>query len=191
MIAVLYVDPRGHYMKMPGVDPWDATRDATRYEGPHPIVAHPACGPWGSLKALYKGKEGGPELAIRGVEQVRKWGGVLEHPAYSGLWPHCGLPKPGEPRDTHGGITIQVDQVDWGHVARKRTWLYLVRVPDFTFPEWPAPRKPTHWIGGSRKSGSQNHRGDLLACSAEQRRRTPPAFADFLIALARGVRYWQ
>lgn len=45
MIAALYVDELGPYMRMAGVDPWGITRDARRYKGPYPIVAHPDCGP--------------------------------------------------------------------------------------------------------------------------------------------------
>lgn len=83
MIATLYVDPRGPYPKL-GVDCWDATRDARKYAGPGPVVAHPPCGPWGGLRHLYEGTE--HDCAPRAVEQVRCWGGVLEHPRNSKLW---------------------------------------------------------------------------------------------------------
>jgi hypothetical protein len=50
-VAALYIDPRGPYPKLLGTDMcWDAKRDARTYEGPWPIVAHPACGPWGRLR---------------------------------------------------------------------------------------------------------------------------------------------
>jgi hypothetical protein len=47
MIAALYVETDGAYFGVPGVDPWDEARDARRYAGPHPIVAHPPCQRWG------------------------------------------------------------------------------------------------------------------------------------------------
>jgi hypothetical protein len=125
-VAALYIDPRGPYPTMAGVDAWDATRDARKYDGPWPVVAHPPCGPWGSLQHL--SRKDSPLLALRAVEQVRAWGGVLEHPARSGLWAYYELPLPGAPPDEFGGYTIEVTQVEWGHVARKRTWLYLVGV---------------------------------------------------------------
>ena len=52
MIAALYIDPRGCYPSMPGVDTWDESRDADNYAGPWPVVAHPPCGPWSALRHL-------------------------------------------------------------------------------------------------------------------------------------------
>lgn len=78
-IAALYIDPKGPYPAIAGVDCWDATRDARKYDGPYPVVAHPPCGPWGKLRHLSRNDD--PSLALRAVEQVRRWGGVLEHPA--------------------------------------------------------------------------------------------------------------
>lgn len=188
-VAALYIDPRGPYPGMRGVDCWDATRDARLYHGPHPVVAHPPCGPWSRLRHLYQGSE--HDCAVRAVAQVQAHGGVLEHPAHSRLWAACGLPLPGDPSDGHG-ITIQVDQVRWGHVARKRTWLYLVGVRARV--RLPPPREPTHWIGSYRKHNAFNakRRGapapdHIKICSAQQARRTPPAFAKWLVSLARSV----
>jgi hypothetical protein len=47
MIAALYVEPNGAYFGLPGVDPWDQARDARKYAGPWPVVAHPPCERWG------------------------------------------------------------------------------------------------------------------------------------------------
>lgn len=149
IIAALYIDEHGPYPKMPGVDAWGMTRDARTYDGPHPVVAHPPCGPWGAFAHMCKSPEQDPALAIRAVEQVRRWGGVLEHPRRSRLWAHVGLPAPGGPADAYGGRTIEVDQVEWGHAAHKRTWLYLVRVPDDAIEDPPFPgRQPTHDLMG-------------------------------------------
>lgn len=185
-VAALYIDPRGPYPKMPGVDCWDEARDARTYDGPYPVVAHPPCGPWGRLRHLYKGNE--HDCAPRAVGQVREFGGVLEHPAGSLLF--RGLPHPG---DSDGwGFTIEVNQCDWGHVARKRTWLYCVGV-DRALLVFPPPREPTHWISGGRgragkKANTTPVPAGIKICSAQQRRRTPPAFAEWLVSLARSVR---
>jgi hypothetical protein len=157
------------------------------------------------------------DCAPRAVEQVRKWGGVLEHPAGSKLWEHCGLPVPDfevHPRsrlgvmkvlrvstardwfgafvDDFGGYTIELDQVEWGHVARKRTWLYLVGVPRGALEAPPFPgREPTHYASGGRTQSSRKGApvpAGIKVCSAQQRRRTPPLFAEYLIRLARSVR---
>ena len=51
MIAALFVDDGGSYFGLPGVDPWPEARDARRYAGPWPAVAHPPCQRWGKLWA--------------------------------------------------------------------------------------------------------------------------------------------
>lgn len=186
-VSALYVDPRGPYPTLV-VDWWDETRDATKYAGPNPIVAHPPCGPWGNLRHLSHGH--GRDLAPVAVEQVRRWGGVLEHPSGSALWDHCGLPRPGELPDAFGGRTVEVCQCDWGHVARKRTWLYMVGVANSALT-CPPSREPTHWVSGGRNLNRRGGRSaggvvppGIKVCSAQQRRRTPIPFARYLISLA-------
>lgn len=192
IVAALYIDPRGPYPKMEGVDCWDETRDARLYDGPHPVVAHPPCGAWGNLRhlATVSATDDARSCGPIAVDQVRRWGGVLEQPRGSKLWERCGLPLPGQFPDGHGGISIEVSQVDWGHVARKKTWLYLVQcAAPATFPP---PRKPTHWVSGGRLHERKGSGGvvppGIKVCSAQQRRRTPPAFAEWLVALARSAR---
>ena len=188
MIAALYVDPRGPYASMPDVDPWDEARDARKYAGPWPVVAHPPCGPWGKLRHLSRHQD--PSLAPIAVEQVRTWGGILEHPSHSKLWAHCGLPPVNGFPDAWGGYTIAVQQVNWGHPMRKRTWLYMVGVP--SIGPIPPTRAPTHWASGGRQrpDGSYTHTPcppHIRIASAQQRRRTPPAFARWLVDLAHSV----
>jgi hypothetical protein len=181
-VAALYIDPRGPYPKLPGVDCWDETRDARLYAGPHSVVAHPPCGPWGRLKHLYRGDE--HDCALIAQQQVRAHGGVLEHPAHSDLWKACALLLPGD-SDLLGGFTLEVDQCAWGHVARKRTWLYFCGI-DRTAVIPRAGSTPTHWVSGFMKAGSKGKPPPgIKICSSTQRRRTPIAFAEWLVALAR------
>lgn len=180
-VAALYVDPRGPYPKL--VEQWwDEARDARTYAGPWPVVAHPPCGPWGRLKHLSKYQD--RTLAPHAVGQVRQWGGALEHPQASGLWRHCELPKPGELPDAHGGRTIEVRQVDWGHGCVKPTWLYLVGISAAGLA--PTKRLPTHRMTNGPRGPSA--RKDLIRASAEIRRRTPIAFAEWLLSLAASAR---
>ena len=46
-VAALFVETGGVYFDAANVDPWDEPRDARKYTGPHPIVAHPPCQRWG------------------------------------------------------------------------------------------------------------------------------------------------
>lgn len=175
MVAALYVDPKGPYPTMPNVECWDEQRDARTYPGPHPVVAHPPCGPWGKLSHFSK------QDASGGPAAVRRWGGVLEHPEYSKLWRACGLPRPGEPPDAFGGYTIAVDQCAYGHVSRKGTWVYVVGAPP---PTVRTGGVPTHAICNGR--GQRLKDGTLRKrCTAEQARLTPREFARFLIDIAR------
>lgn len=187
-VAALYVDPRGPYPRIEGVDCWDEARDARLYVGSHPVVAHPPCGPYCRVRHLYRGAE--QDCALRAIEQVRAFGGVLEQPARSRLWAVADLPPPGQGDGV--GFSLAVEQVSWGHPCRKPTWLYFVGVPAHAAV---ATRRtggtPTHWCSGGRKRSSGS--GGLIppgikAASAQMRRRTPPAFAAWLVALARSAR---
>lgn len=180
-IAALYVDPRGPYVAMSGVDPWDAQKDARLYQGPHPVVAHPPCGAWGDLHRFHQKDDG--HLAPIAVEQVRTWGGVLEHPQHSKLWKVLDLPRPGELPDAWGGWSLDVDQVAWGHPAKKPTRLYFVGVDPRSVQPLTGG-EPTHCVGGGTWRGRIGG-PRLLVCSAQKRRRTPVAFAEWLVALAR------
>jgi hypothetical protein len=187
-VAALYIDPRGPYPSMPGVECWDETRDARLYGGPHPVVAHPPCGPWGTLAHFCTSQLA--NLAPLAVAQVRTWGGVLEHPARSRLFDIAGMPMPECLPDAHGGITVAVNQVDWGHACTKPTWLYVVGGGLSAYPRR-ARGVPTHgiWYGSFERAGRA---GPLLkGASKEIRRRTPPAFAEFLVGIARNCRRTQ
>lgn len=186
-VAVLYVDPRGPY---PGLvrDWYDEARDARSYAGPFPVVAHPPCGPWSSLRHLSRETTAG--CAPLALEAVRSFGGVLEHPKGSTFFTVHGLPLPGELPDAFGGYTLEVSQCDWGHVARKRTWLYIVGVAREALPPIPPSREPTHWASGGRTRSSRQGTPvppGIKVCSAQQRRRTPPAFAAWLLEIARSA----
>jgi len=51
-VAALFVRADSSYKSMRGVDAWDEVRDASRYLGPWPVVAHPPCRGWGRLRHL-------------------------------------------------------------------------------------------------------------------------------------------
>lgn len=186
MIAALYVDvERGPYAVMPDVDPWGVERDATTYAGPWPIVSHPPCGPWSRLASFC-----GPDLLAQkhlgpiAVDQVRRWGGVLEHPACSALFRACGMPWPGELPDAFGGYTVAVEQWWWGHRAVKPTWLYIVGASVPAMPRASGERPPSGKARGPGDAG----RSMLERLSKHERHLTPPAFARWLVDLAASVR---
>jgi len=185
MIAALYVDPEGVYAGLPDVDLWDELRDARRYAGPFPVVAHPPCNRWGQLARVNHSRWGTPLGEDGGcfafaLEAVRRFGGVLEHPAHSLAWRAYGLPRPirgvwSRSFDDDGWVT-EVSQVAYGHPARKRTWLYVVGEP--LSLDW---REPPH----SHVVGAGIHSGESTwAPRDDASMRTPIAFAELLVAIA-------
>jgi len=99
-VAVLWVCQGSLYYTLPGVDCWGLDRDANKYPGPHPIVAHPPCGPWGQFK--WRCFKQSPQDGINAIELVHKYGGVIEQPRGSTLYRDYG----------RGGIVEHVNQSD-------------------------------------------------------------------------------
>ncbi len=119
MIAALFVATGGAYFGLPDVDPWDVNRDARKYAGPHPVVAHPPCARWCRLAKFVEATLGTPVGADGGtfasaLASVRAWGGVLEHPAFSLAWSAHDLLEPGAfgwTREAYGpGWVCEVSQ---------------------------------------------------------------------------------
>jgi len=189
MITVLFARSDSNYKALPGVDVYDAERDALTWPGGTPVVAHPPCGPWGCLRNKCNFDESERGLALWAVDQVRKWGGVLEHPERSTLWPVAGLPKFGE-TDKYGGFTLKVDQHWWGHRARKRTLLYICGIKRREVPQMPLTlTEPTHVVSsGYAPHPGHRHRSTKPEVSKAEREHTPPDFAVWLVELARRCR---
>jgi len=191
MIAALYVETDGCYYGLDDVDPWDIHRDARRYDGPHPVVAHPPCNTWGRLAHINQkrwgkmiGDDDGTFSAA--LTAVRRYGGVLEHPAHSIAWQRFDLPRPQRrgwaQSFTDPGMTTEVSQVAYGHDARKRTWLYAIGVDPVEL-DWSEP--PAHLvIGAGVWSGDRI--GRRMRTGTGQLH-TPLAFRDLLLDMARSV----
>jgi hypothetical protein len=197
-VAALFVDAKGCYAGLEGVDLWDEERDARLYPGPHPVVAHPPCSRWCRLAGLVearwghkRGEDGG--CFASALDSVRRWGGVLEHPAYSDAWAHFGLPTPqrhgGWQRGLCGGWSCHVEQGRYGHPAKKATWLYAFGVEELPELRWGSAldqetHAPVSWCGNRVKSGP-NRRPRV---GVKRALATPIEFRDTLLRLARHSR---
>lgn len=207
MIAALYVETDGAYYGLPGVDPWDETRDARLYAGPHPVVAHPPCPRWGKLWAgqplhikrtgerKKKGDDGGCFEAA--LNAVRTWGGVIEHPWGSFAWPHFGLTTPDRAggwimADFLGGWTCCVEQGQYGHYARKPTLLYAFgcELPTLRWGFRRANLDPAvvarMGLQRAKRLGEVGARGG--GTDSSPRIGTPPEFRQLLISMAQSAR---
>ena len=91
------------------------------------------------------------------------------------------MPKPGALPDQWGGYTIEVMQCDWGHIAEKRTWLYIVGITDL--PAMPPSRPVDRSLDYRKPSGRWSTALERMAKS--KRHITPPAFAAWLVEVAR------
>lgn len=185
-VSVLFVDPAGPYPEIVA-DTWDAARDARNYDGPNPVVAHPPCQLWVNLAHVnYKryggghnrpGNDGG--MFASALASVRRWGGVLEHPAGSDAWAVHGLMSPGETigwrRMSLCEWVCEVWQSAYGHPARKRTWLFYCGRAEPLAGEW--SREPgTHQVGWFDRNKP--------TLSKKEASRTPETFARWLVELA-------
>lgn len=203
MIAALYVEREGCYFGLPNVEPWDVTRDARSYAGPHPVVAHPPCQRWGRF---WHGSTRKPHQFKLGDDQgkfatalwaVRTFGGVLEHPADSHAWDWYGITRPlrgqGWTRaDSFGGMTCYVEQGHYGHFSRKPSWLYAVRTRLHEF-NWSEGEQRLHPVALARHGYEKARRIGMTAMiggkdKTKIRDATPIPFRDLLIAIAESAR---
>ena len=181
-VAVLFARADSIYKTLPGVDVWDAERDARAYDGPHPVVAHPPCRAWGRLRTFANPRPDERNLARLAVALVREFGGVLEHPAGSTLRPSQRLPAPGV-RDSYGGWTLAAPQKWWGHKAEKASWFYVAGCEPQDVPEIPLILGDAAYVVQSRKRN--DYRPHITKAEREH---TPPELAEWLVVLARRCR---
>lgn len=180
MVAALFVRADSVYKTLPGVDAWDIERDARRWAGGAPCVVHPPCRTWGRLRQFAKPRDDEKALGPWAVEQVRKFGGVLEHPRESTLFAHCGMPRPGQFPDDFGGYTIDIDQFHFGHRAEKGTWLYIVGCEPDDLPPIPVREgRPTHCVRPTKSYPR------LPSITKREREHTPDALAAWLVDVAK------
>lgn len=207
MIAALYVAANGPYIGLPNVDAWDQVRDARKYPGPWPVVAHPPCQRWGRMwfgqplavkrtgKRKQKGDDGGCFKAA--LASAREHGGVIEHPKGSHAWAHFGLNEPPieggwVKADDFGGWTCCVEQGRYGHYARKPTWLLVYGIKPSELPELDWGVSPSRLdprviermgLARAKRLGEVGGRGG--GTDSAPRIHTPKPFRDLLIKLAR------
>ena len=164
--VALYCRSDSPYKNRSHFDVYDKERNALTYKGPLPVVAHPPCRTWGKLKhmALRNVENAGAirhkeqQLALHALEQVYKWGGVLEHPRDSVIW------KLIQPHMDNCQV-LELNQYDYGHVASKPTNLLVypkVKIPTMEMPKLRPPRI------------------NVAAASINQREKTPEKMIDFI-----------
>ena len=201
-VAALYVETDGAYFGAPGVDPWDEARDARNYAGPHPIVAHPPCQRWGRF---WHGSTAKPHQFEKGADSgcfaaalsaVRRFGGIIEHPADSHAWDAFGIQKPprsgGWVGSDFDGYSCCVYQGKYGHFSGKPTWLYVFGVGYADLPElrWGKTEQRLHPKALEKYGYEKARRIGMMAMvggkdKTKIRNATPPEFREVLLSIAR------
>ncbi len=184
-VAVLFARADSVYKTLPECDVYDIERDARTYDGPLPVVAHPPCRAWGGFAMFAKPRPDERSLARLAVALVREFGGVLEHPARSALWPAQKLPEPGQ-RDQWGGWTLPIDQHWWGHRAQKRTRLYICGCEPADIPDMPMKLGRAEYVVGD--VGRATRGDDRPEITKAEREHTPLELARWLVDLAQRCR---
>lgn len=209
-VSALYVESGGCYYGIDGVDPWDQDRDARLYAGPNPVIAHPPCQRWGKMWAgspsviaktgqrKRKGDDGGCFKAA--LFDVRRFGGVLEHPWGSHAWSHFGINKPDRKggwikADEFGGFTCCVEQGRYGHYTPKPTLLYAVGVSPLPELRWgvhkvtpddfPPEALEKYGLAKCKRMGLMAFKGG--GTDSSPRIATPIEFRDLLIDMAKSA----
>lgn len=203
MISALYVESDGVYYGVPEVDLWPIERDARNYRGPWPVVAHPPCQRWGRYwggapTTWPRLKLGDDEQCFNdALTDVRRWGGVLEHPKDSHAWNAFRLTTPPATggwvkADEQGGWTCCVEQGHYGHLSRKATWLYACGT---ALPElrWGRCEQRIHPVALKKYGYEKARRIGMMAMvggkdKTKIRNATPVEFRDLLLTIAATVR---
>lgn len=202
LVAALFVEADGTYFGLPNVDPWDEARDARKYAGPHSVVAHPPCQRWGrfwhgSTRKPHQFEKGADDgCFVAALSAVRRFGGVIEHPADSHAWSAFGLPKPprngGWVGNAFDGYSCCVYQGHYGHFAGKPTWLYTSGIQYMHLPElrWGKVAQRLHPTALEKHGYEKARRIGMMAMvggkdKTKIRNATPPEFRDVLLSIAR------
>jgi hypothetical protein len=188
-ISALFVQKNGVYFDK-NIDSWHEERDARKYNGNLPVIAHPPCQLWGNMAFVNYARWGGEHnkpfndggCFESALKNVNRCGGVLEHPAKTRAFAYYGIEKPNKIGWCNFGNywVCEVWQSAYGHRANKATWLYYVgNKPPFEL-NWER-LKGTHQIGFQDQRGKSKNKPTL---SKKEANATPLQFRDMLIRLA-------
>jgi hypothetical protein len=176
MTPVLFCQEKSTYNSLP-CDVFDINRNALTIDNNLPAIYHPPCRMWSRLRGLSNFYPGEKWLAVWSLMRIRRYGGILEHPAGSSLF-HKHIARSTRP-DKYGGFVISVNQSWFGHVARKKTYLYIVGCEMSQLPPIPlcfnAIEKK---ISTSKRSAPGSKKA-----SKYHRNYTPLLFAQWLLAV--------
>jgi hypothetical protein len=178
---IFFCDLDSNYKKLE-VTTYDVRRDALSTSSTTAAIYHPPCRSWSRLRRFSNFKPGEHWLGVWSILRVRRYGGIVEHPNGSYLFKFMQCNSPGCGKDIYGGELVKLNQVHWGHVAKKSTLLYIVGEFDYDLLMPPLPdARPTKVIDKNKGIGHLNY------CSKRERSYSPILFCLFLINLCNSL----
>lgn len=172
--TVLFTQKKSNYHKLKCLC-FGKKEDALNFKKTYPAIYHPPCRSWSRLRGLSKRLPVEHWFALWSLIRVRRYGGILEHPASSLLFNKY-IIRPGAGYDEWGGFSVCVDLHWWGFPAVKRTYLYFVGLSIDQLPPFPLNfNAVTHVIGTTA------HKSDLKELSKSQRSKTPFSMCEYLL----------
>jgi hypothetical protein len=175
MITILCAARSSVYRSFPGLDVYTRARDAWNAKPAGPVIAHPPCRCWSKARCMVNLTIADwiteMQLGLFCAQLVIRNGGILEQPAFSALWRAADLPTPINGQTAGRCFSIAVDQVNFGHLTTKPTWLLFAGIQ---------PRD-IQWPGFNL---ANPRRARQMDCTPGQRSSTPLPFAKFLLAAA-------
>lgn len=183
-IPILFTMQNSNYALFENADCYDIKRDALTCTSDSAFVAHPPCRSWGRLRKFANVVPGEHLLAVWSVFRLWRYGGVLEHPAGSGLWKLLNLPLPGSGYDFRGGFSISFNQSWFGFKCEKNTWLYIVGCSLSDIPSMPLNfNAVSHTICSTSRATSKKE------ISKNKRSETVPALCEYLISICEIINF--
>lgn len=174
--AVLYCEPGSIYHQL-NCDVWDEKRNALTFNRPEPIIAHPPCRLWSRLHHFSKAPKCEKLMAITAMMHIRKYGGVLEHPAGSHLFRTMSCNMNGK-IDKYGGFLRSINQKWYGYKAEKRTYLYICGIGPGELPPFDLDFTGTNYVIDTKKKNLGRK-----YVNKNERSTTPIKLAEYLISV--------
>jgi len=164
-VAVLFARADSVYKTLPLADVWDIERDARKWPGGCPVVAHPPCRAWGRLRKFAHPRKGERQLAVWAVRQVRTWGGSWSTRKDRCCGVRLACLRQARATDTAAGRCPFTKT--GGGTALKRPRFFISWVANLTsFPQFP-------WCWGKRHTSCSPEKRTLARTSAKPNASTP------------------
>lgn len=130
---------------------------------------------------------------VSALTSVRRYGGVLEHPEASHAWAAYGPNRPpyhgGWIRADEHGYTCCIAQGNYGHKARKLTWLYAV-MAKLPVLNWSHPASLVRLDRGYHSAEERRNAVQVVGgkrLTKHQNMATPHEFRNLLLEIAGSV----